>query len=95
MARLTSRPDYIRPGLEDGQSIVAAPVTGSFVSSTLFSCQDVILLLDLLSELDILWYGLGLAGWISGVVTEDRRALDHGCERFLGGGQSCGYHIWG
>ena len=33
--------DYIRPGLEDGQSIVAAPVTGSLVSSTLFSCQDV------------------------------------------------------
>ena len=34
--------DYIRPGLEDGQSIVAAPVTGSHVSSTLFSCRDVI-----------------------------------------------------
>ena len=33
--------DYIRPGLEDGQSIVAAPVTGSLVSSTLFSCRDV------------------------------------------------------
>ena len=30
--------DYIRPGLEDGQSIVAAPVTGSRVSST---CRDV------------------------------------------------------
>ena len=30
--------DYIRPGLEDGQSIVAAPVTGSLVSSALFSC---------------------------------------------------------
>ena len=35
------RIDYIRPGLEDGQSIVAAPVTGSLVSSTLFSCRDV------------------------------------------------------
>ena len=34
--------DYIRPGLEDGQSIVAVPVTGSLVSSTLFSCRDVI-----------------------------------------------------
>ena len=34
--------DYIRTGLEDGQSIVAAPVTGSLVSSTLFSCRDVI-----------------------------------------------------
>ena len=34
--------DYIRSGLEDGQSIVAAPVTGSFVSSTLFSCRDVL-----------------------------------------------------
>ena len=33
--------DYIRPGLEDGQSIVAAPVTGSLVSSTLFNCRDV------------------------------------------------------
>ena len=33
--------DYIRPGLEDGQSIVTAPVTGSLVSSTLFSCRDV------------------------------------------------------
>ena len=33
--------DYIRPGLEDGQSIVAAPVTGSLASSTLFSCRDV------------------------------------------------------
>ena len=33
--------DYIRPGLEDGQSIVVAPVTGSLVSSTLFSCRDV------------------------------------------------------
>ena len=32
--------DYIMPGLEDGQSIVAAPVTGSLVSSTLFSCRD-------------------------------------------------------
>ena len=37
------RIDYIRPGLEDGQSIVAAPVTCLFyfVSSTLFSCRDV------------------------------------------------------
>ena len=35
------RIDYIRPGLEDGQSIVATPVTGSLVSSTLFSCRDV------------------------------------------------------
>ena len=33
--------DYIRPGLDDGQSIVAAPVTGSLVSSTLFSFRDV------------------------------------------------------
>ena len=32
---------YIRQGLEDGQSIVAAPVTGSLVSSILFSCRDV------------------------------------------------------
>ena len=42
------------------------------------------------SELDILRYGLGLAGWISGVVTEDRRVLDHGCERFLGGDNRAG-----
>ena len=33
--------DYIRPGLEDGTLIDAAPVTGSLVSSTLFSCRDV------------------------------------------------------
>ena len=33
--------DYIRPGLENGQSIVAVPVAGSLVSSTLFSCRDV------------------------------------------------------
>ena len=32
---------YIRPGLEDGLLIVAVPVTGSLVSSTLFSCRDV------------------------------------------------------
>ena len=31
---------YIRPGLEDGSLIDAAPVTGSLVSSTLFSCRD-------------------------------------------------------
>ena len=35
------RIDYIRPGLDDEQSIVAAPVTGSLVSSTLFSCRHV------------------------------------------------------
>ena len=33
--------DYIRHDLEDRQSIVAVPVTGSLVSSTLFSCRDV------------------------------------------------------
>ena len=33
--------DYIRPGLEDGTLIDAAPVTGPLVSSTLFSCRDV------------------------------------------------------
>ena len=33
--------DYIRQALGDSQSIVAAPVTGSLVSSTLFSCRDV------------------------------------------------------
>ena len=33
--------DYIGQGLEDGQSIVAVPVTGSLVSSTLFCCRDV------------------------------------------------------
>ena len=32
---------YIRPGLEDGSLIDAALVTGSLVSSTLFSCRDV------------------------------------------------------
>ena len=32
---------YIRPGLEDGSLIDATPVTGSLVSSTLFSCRDV------------------------------------------------------
>ena len=32
--------DYIRPGLEDGTLIDATPVTGSLVSSTLFSCRD-------------------------------------------------------
>ena len=42
--------NYIRPGLEDGQLIVAASVTGSVVSSTLFSCRDgtSFVLLDLL-----------------------------------------------
>ena len=32
---------YIRPGLEDGTLIDAAPVTGSLVSSSLFGCRDV------------------------------------------------------
>ena len=32
---------YIIHALGDSQSIVAAPVTGSLVSSTLFSCRDV------------------------------------------------------
>ena len=32
---------YIRPGLEDGSLIDAAPVTGSLVSSTLLNCRDV------------------------------------------------------
>ena len=32
---------YIRSGLEDGSLIVAVPVTGSLISSTLFSCRDV------------------------------------------------------
>ena len=76
--------DYIRSGLEDGKLIDAAPVTGSLVSSTLFSCRDVFCTAGS-TELDILWYGLGLACWISGVATVDRRVLDHGCERFLGG----------
>ena len=47
--------DYIRPGLEDGQSIVAAPVTGSLVSSALFSCLF-FLYGWIYFELDILWY---------------------------------------
>ena len=34
--------DFIRQALEDSQSIVAAPVTGSLVSPTLFSCRDAI-----------------------------------------------------
>ena len=83
---------YIRPGLEDGQSIVASPVTCLFYIVQLPGRH---LYCWIYSELDILWYGLGLAGWISGVVAEDRQALDHGCEQFLGGGQSCGYHVWG
>ena len=33
--------DYIRPGLEDEQSIVPTPVTGSLVCSTLLRCRDV------------------------------------------------------
>ena len=32
--------DFIRCTVEDSQSIVAAPVTGSLVSPTLFSCRD-------------------------------------------------------
>ena len=75
--------DYIWPGLEDGKLIDAAPVTGSLVSSTLFSCRDVFCTTG---SMYILWYGLGLACWISGVATVDRRTLDHGCEWFLGGG---------
>ena len=34
--------DFIRQVLEDSQSIVAAPVTGSLVSPILFSCRDAI-----------------------------------------------------
>ena len=34
--------DFIRQPLEDSQSIVAVPVTGSLVSPTLFSCRDAI-----------------------------------------------------
>ena len=34
--------DFIRQALEDSQSIVAVPVTGSLVSPTLFSCRDAI-----------------------------------------------------
>ena len=34
--------DFIRQALEDSQSIVAAPVTGSLVSPTLFSCRNAI-----------------------------------------------------
>ena len=45
--------------------------------------------------LDSLWHGLGLAGWISGVVAGVRRLLDHGCGWFLDSGQSCGCHVWG
>ena len=33
--------DYIRPGLEDVSLFVAAPVTGSRISSALFVCLDV------------------------------------------------------
>ena len=33
--------DYIRPGLKDVSLIVAAPVTGSLISSALFVCLDV------------------------------------------------------
>ena len=32
--------DFIRRTVEDSQSIVAVPVTGSLVSPTLFSCRD-------------------------------------------------------
>ena len=32
--------DFIRRNVEDSQSIVAVPVTGSLVSPTLFSCRD-------------------------------------------------------
>ena len=59
---------------------------GGSVGCADWSCMD--------GAVDILWYGLGLAGWISGVVTADLRALDHGCGRSLGGGQSCGFHVW-
>ena len=34
--------DFIRQVLEDSQSIVPVPVTGSLVSPTLFSCRDAI-----------------------------------------------------
>ena len=34
--------DFIRQAMEDSQSIVAVPVTGSLVSPTLFSCWDAI-----------------------------------------------------
>ena len=34
--------DFIRQALEDKQSIVAAPVTGSLVSPILFNCRDAI-----------------------------------------------------
>ena len=34
--------DYIRQALEESQSIVAMPVSGSLVSPTLFSCRDAI-----------------------------------------------------
>ena len=87
--------DFIRPGLENGQSIVAAPVTGSLVSSTLFGCRDVICTAGSTLNWTFCGMDLGLAGWISGVATEDHRALDHGCKQFLVGGQSCGYHAWG
>ena len=59
--------DYIRQGMEDGQSIVAVPVTGSLVSSTLFSCRDVTCTARSSLNWTVLWHGLGLAGWISGV----------------------------
>ena len=51
---------YIRPSLEDGSLIDAAPVTGSLVSSTLFSCQDVYCTAGFSSD----WTFLCLACWI-------------------------------
>ena len=73
--------DYIRPGLEDGKLI-------DWVTCLLYFVQlpGRLLYCWIYFELNILWYGLGLACWISGVATVDRRVLDHGCERFLGGG---------
>ena len=86
--------DYIRPGLEDGQSIVAAPVTGSLVSSTLFSCRDVICTAgSTLNWTFVVWTGSCRLD----IRCCYKRSLRVGpwMRTVSGGGQSCGYHVWG
>ena len=62
---------YMRPGLEDGSLIVRLP--GRVLYCWIFFI------------LDILWYGLCFACWMSSVSPSDHRALDNGCERCVGG----------
>ena len=72
--------DYIRPGLEDGQSIVATPVTGSLVSSTLFSCRDVFCTAGSTFN----WTFCGMY-WV----------LPAGYQRIAERWTMCGHHVWG